>query len=118
MSLSVKFDVCGTLSVRTSRSREHQTYRVLLLPHCLMTQSHSISPLFCGPPISLLCSASFFNLSVSSSDHVPWCPPGAVFPVAALNVDMVAVFGCTGCGGAGVGVGTGAGAGAGAGGFA
>ena len=86
-----------------------------------MTQSHSISPLFCGPPISLLCSASFFSLSVSSSDHVPWCPPGAVFPVAALNVEIVAAFegiggAVAGTGaGAGVGAGTGAGVGAGAG---
>ena len=44
-----------------------------------------MSPLFA----SLLWSANRLSLSVSSSDHVPCCPPGATFPVAALNVDKV-----------------------------
>lgn len=61
------------------------TYLVLLFPHWAITQSHSISPLLA----SRLCSANRLSLSVSSSDQVPCCPPGATLPVAALNVDNV-----------------------------
>lgn len=52
-------------------------------PHWCTTQSHSTSP---EVPTALLSSASFFNLSSSSSDHGPWLPP-----IAPVVVEIVTV---------------------------
>jgi hypothetical protein len=54
-----------------------------LFPHWCTTQSHSTSPVV---PTDLLSSASFFNLSCSSSDHGPWLPP-----IAPVVVEIIAV---------------------------
>ena len=57
---------------------------VRVLPHWLTTQSQSISA---DVPDVRLCSASFFNLSVSSSAHAP-----DALPTLAVFILMVAVI--------------------------
>lgn len=71
--------------------KEYQlTCLVLLIPHSLITQSHSMSP---EGPLDRLSSVNFFNLSVSSSDHAPWFPI-TVPPVAGVVV--ILAVGCAG----------------------